>query len=50
VVCFVTAHILEQGRKATILPDSTNVAMLKTAKNAGFYRSAERGRAKSEAP
>lgn len=50
VICFVAAHILEQGRKATILPDSTNVAMLKTAENAGFYRSTERGRAKSEAP
>jgi ribosomal protein S18 acetylase RimI-like enzyme len=45
VVCFVTAHILEQGRKATILTESTNVAMLKTAESVGFYRSAQRGRA-----
>ena len=43
VVSFVTAHILEQGRKATILSDSTNVAMRKTAESAGFYRSDERG-------
>jgi predicted GNAT family acetyltransferase len=50
VVCFVTAYILEQGRKATILTESTNVAMLKTAESVGFYRSTERGRAKSEAP
>jgi ribosomal protein S18 acetylase RimI-like enzyme len=49
VVCFVTAHILEQGRKATILTDSTNVAMLKTAESVGFYRSYERGQEKSEA-
>src|SRR5712691_10073231 len=46
VVCFVTAHILEQGRKATILTDSTNVAMFKTAESVGFYRSDERGRGK----
>jgi len=39
VVCFVTAHILEQGRKATIFSDSTNVAMRKTAESVGFYRS-----------
>jgi len=38
VVCFVTAHILEQGRKATILTDSTNVAMLKTAALAFIVR------------
>jgi ribosomal protein S18 acetylase RimI-like enzyme len=44
VVCFVTAHILEQGRKATILTDSRNVAMLKTAESVGFYHSDERGR------
>src|SRR6266516_2752781 len=50
VVCFVTAHILEHGRKATLLTESTNAAMLKTAESVGFYRSAERGRAKSEAP
>jgi predicted GNAT family acetyltransferase len=50
VVCFVTAHILEQDRKATILSDSTNVAMRKTAESVGFYRSDERGRAKSDAP
>jgi RimJ/RimL family protein N-acetyltransferase len=50
VVCFVTAHILEQGRKATILTESTNVAMLKTAESVGFYRSVERGRVKSQAP
>jgi ribosomal protein S18 acetylase RimI-like enzyme len=50
VVCFVTAHILEQGRKATILTMDTNVAMLKTAESVGFYRSDERGKAKSEAP
>ena len=50
VVCFVTAHILEQGRKATILTESMNVAMLKTAESVGFYRSVERGRAKSETP
>jgi predicted GNAT family acetyltransferase len=49
VVCFVTTHILEQGRKATILTRDTNVAMLKTAENVGFYRSDERGKAKSEA-
>jgi GNAT superfamily N-acetyltransferase len=48
VVCFVTAHILEQSRKATILTDSTNIALLKTAKSVGFYYSNERGRAKSE--
>jgi hypothetical protein len=41
---------LEQGRKATILTMDTNVAMLKTAESAGFYRSDERGKAKSEAP
>src|SRR5215467_8851693 len=45
VVCFVTAHILESGRKATILTESTNVAMLKTAESVGFYHSNERGRA-----
>ena len=39
VVCFVTAHILEQGRKATILTDSKNVAMLKTAESVDFYHS-----------
>jgi predicted GNAT family acetyltransferase len=50
VVCFVTAHILEQGRKATILTENTNIAMLKTAESVGFYRSDERGRTKSEAP
>jgi predicted GNAT family acetyltransferase len=50
VVCFVTAHILEHGRKATLLTDSTNAVMLKTAQSVGFYRSVERGRAKSEAP
>jgi predicted GNAT family acetyltransferase len=50
VVCFVTAHILEQGRKATILTENTNVAMLKTAEGIGFYHSDERGRTKSEAP
>jgi ribosomal protein S18 acetylase RimI-like enzyme len=50
VVCFATAHILEQGRKATILTQDTNVAMLKTAESVGFYRSDERGKAKSEAP
>jgi RimJ/RimL family protein N-acetyltransferase len=50
VVCFVTAHILEQGRKATILIESRNVAMLKTAESVGFYHSDERGREKSVAP
>lgn len=50
VVSFVTAHILEQGRTATIWADYSNVAMLKTAESVGFYRSDERGRAKSEAP
>ena len=50
VVGFVTAHILQQGRKATILTDDMNVAMLKTAQSVGFYRSDERGRAKSQAP
>jgi predicted GNAT family acetyltransferase len=50
VVCFVTAYFLEQDRKATILSNSTNVAMRKTAESVGFYRSAERGRAKSDAP
>lgn len=50
VVCFVAAHILEQGRKATLLTDSRNVAMLKTAQSVGFYHSDERGRQKSEAP
>lgn len=49
VVCFVTAHILQQGRKATILTEHTNVAMLKTAEGVGFYRSDERGRTESEA-
>ncbi len=48
VVCFATAHILEQGRKATILTDNTNVAMRKTAESVGFYRSDERGKEKSE--
>ena len=50
LVCFVTAHILEQGRKATILTENTNIAMLKTAESLGFYHSDERGRTKSEAP
>ncbi len=50
VVSFVTAHILEQGRKATILSDSTNVAMRKTAESVGFYRSDERGRARRFSP
>ena len=49
VVCFVTAHILEQGRKATILTESGNAAMLKTAESVGFYYSDERGREKSAA-
>ena len=49
VVCFVTAHILEQGRKATLLTESRNVAMLKTAESVGFYHSDERGRERSEA-
>jgi ribosomal protein S18 acetylase RimI-like enzyme len=49
VVCFVTAHILQHGRKATILTEHTNVAMLKTAGSVGFYHSDERGRAKSQA-
>jgi RimJ/RimL family protein N-acetyltransferase len=48
MVCFVTDHILEQGRKATILTDSRNVAMLKTAESVGFYYSEERGRQISE--
>ena len=46
LVCFVTAHILEQGRKATISTESRNVAMLKTAESVGFYHSDERGREK----
>ena len=46
VVCFVTAHILEQGRKATLLTESRNVALLKTAESVGFYRSDEGGREK----
>ena len=46
VVCFVTAHILEQGRKATLLTANMNVAMHKTAESVGFYHSDERGRAK----
>ena len=50
VVSFITAHILEQGRTATILADDSNVAMLKTAQSVGFYRSDERGKAKSETP
>jgi RimJ/RimL family protein N-acetyltransferase len=50
VVCFVTAHILEQGRKATILIESRNVAMLRTAESVGFYHSDERGKERSEAP
>lgn len=50
VVCFVTAYILEQGRKATILTESSNVAMLKTAQSVGFYLSDERGSQRSEAP
>ena len=50
VVCFVTAHILQHGRKATILTERANAGMLKTAESVGFYRSPERGRAKSEAP
>ena len=49
VVCFVTAHILEQGRKATLLTESRNVAILRTAESVGFYHSDERGREKSEA-
>jgi RimJ/RimL family protein N-acetyltransferase len=48
VVCFATAYILDHGRKATILTDETNVAMRKTAERVGFYRSDERGPAKSE--
>jgi GNAT superfamily N-acetyltransferase len=50
VVCFVTAYILEHGRKATILTEKTNIAMLRTAQRVGFYLSDERGEAKSEAP
>jgi predicted GNAT family acetyltransferase len=45
VVSFVTAHILAHGRKATLLTESTNVAMLKTAESVGFSRSTERGKA-----
>lgn len=48
VVGFVTAHIIEQGRKATLLTESRNVAMLRTAESVGFYHSDERGREKSE--
>lgn len=48
VVSFVTAHILEQGRTATISTDESNVAMLKTALSVGFYHSDERGRVRSE--
>jgi ribosomal protein S18 acetylase RimI-like enzyme len=50
VVCYVTAHILQRGRKATLLTESTNVAMLRTAQSVGFYLSNERGRVQSEAP
>ena len=46
VVCFVTAHILQQGHKATILTKNTNVAMLKTAESVGFSQSSERGKEK----
>lgn len=49
VVCFVTAYILEHGRKATLLSVKTNVAMLKTAQPVGFYLSDERGKTKSQA-
>lgn len=50
VVCYVTAHILGQGRKATLLTESGNAAMLKTAESVGFYHSDERGREMSLAP
>jgi len=48
VVSFVTAHILDHGRKATLLTRNTNVAMLKTAESVGFSRSPERGKARSK--
>ena len=48
VVCFATTHILEHGRKATILTHDTNVARRKTAECFGFYRSDEHGQAKSD--
>jgi hypothetical protein len=50
VICFVTAHILEPGRKATILTESKYVDIHKTAESVGFYHSDERGREKNEAP
>jgi len=43
VVSFVTAHILDQGRTATLSTEATNVAMLKTAESVGFYRSNKKG-------
>ncbi len=49
VVCFATAAILGQGRKATLLTQASNVAMLKTAEGVGFYHSTERGRENSGA-
>lgn len=37
VICFVTAHILEPDRKATILTESKYVDIRKTAESVGFY-------------
>jgi predicted GNAT family acetyltransferase len=38
VVSFVTAFILETGRRATCSTDADNVAMQRTAESAGFYQ------------
>ena len=38
VVSFVTAHILDAGRRATCTTSWDNVAMQRTAESVGFYR------------
>ncbi len=39
-VSFVTAYILEEGRRATCLTDAGNILMKRTAENVGFYQTA----------
>lgn len=38
VVSFITAHILEAGRRATCTTEDDNLAMQKTAESVGFVR------------
>jgi len=38
VVSFITAHILDSGRRATCTTGADNVAMQRTAESVGFFR------------